>query len=141
MMLERDAAARIITRQVIPFLQAGNRFDVPADVVERFRALDDRLEVIRREQEGLYAYGYEPDAAPADEQSEPDDECDELNANQVAQILRVSRQALSLMRLSGRGPAFTMVGRRVYYRRDDVRQYLSDRAEQREAELATTGQG
>lgn len=48
-----------------------------------------------------------------------------LNARQVASRLGLSTSTLAKMRLSGGGPAYSKLGRRVAYRLQDVEDWLA----------------
>lgn len=43
-----------------------------------------------------------------------------LSAVQVSERYNISTSTLAKMRLSGRGPVFVKLGRRVFYRQDDL---------------------
>jgi predicted DNA-binding transcriptional regulator AlpA len=43
-----------------------------------------------------------------------------LNQRETAEILRLSERTLERHRLSGEGPPFVKLGRRVVYRRSDI---------------------
>ena len=47
-----------------------------------------------------------------------------LSADQAAELLGLAKSTLSKMRLSGGGPAFIKMGRRVAYRPDDIEAWL-----------------
>ena len=47
-----------------------------------------------------------------------------LNVIELAALLHVSKQFLDIARFKGEGPAFLKLGRRVLYRKEDVRQWL-----------------
>ena len=48
-----------------------------------------------------------------------------LNAGQVAERLGLSASTLAKMRLSGDGPAYAKLGRRVVYRPDDIDAWIA----------------
>lgn len=48
-----------------------------------------------------------------------------LNANQVALRLGLSVSTLAKMRLSGDGPPYAKLGRRVVYRPDDIQAWVA----------------
>jgi predicted DNA-binding transcriptional regulator AlpA len=48
-----------------------------------------------------------------------------LSANQVARLLGLSISTLAKMRLSGAGPAYSKLGRRVVYRPEDVDAWIA----------------
>ena len=47
-----------------------------------------------------------------------------LNVDQAADLLGLSASTMAKMRLSGNGPVFCKLGRRVVYRREDIDAYL-----------------
>jgi predicted DNA-binding transcriptional regulator AlpA len=47
-----------------------------------------------------------------------------LSADQAADLLGLAASTLAKMRLSGDGPAFIKMGRRVAYRPDDIQHWL-----------------
>ena len=47
-----------------------------------------------------------------------------LSAEQVAERLGLSMSTLAKMRLSGRGPAYSKLGRRVVYRPSDINKWV-----------------
>ena len=50
-----------------------------------------------------------------------------LNADAAARYLGIAPSTLAKMRLSGRGPVFCKLGRRVIYRRMDLDAWLDSR--------------
>lgn len=48
-----------------------------------------------------------------------------LNAGQVAEQLGLSESTLAKMRLSGGGPAYSKLGRRVVYRPEDIDAWIA----------------
>lgn len=48
-----------------------------------------------------------------------------LNAGQVADQLGLSTSTLAKMRLSGDGPAYAKLGRRVVYRPEDIEAWIA----------------
>ena len=48
-----------------------------------------------------------------------------LPASDAARALNLSQSTLAKLRLSGKGPAFCKLGRRVVYRREDLADWLS----------------
>jgi predicted DNA-binding transcriptional regulator AlpA len=48
-----------------------------------------------------------------------------LNASQVAEKLGLSTSTLAKMRLSGDGPPYAKLGRRVVYRPDDIDAWIA----------------
>jgi excisionase family DNA binding protein len=50
-----------------------------------------------------------------------------LTTNEAADLLRVSRQSLAKWRVSGDGPPYLKLGRRVLYRSDDLESWLGAR--------------
>lgn len=50
-----------------------------------------------------------------------------LSAEQTAELLGIAKSTLSKMRLSGEGPTFIKMGRRVAYRPDDIQAWLASR--------------
>jgi len=54
-----------------------------------------------------------------------------LTADQVADLLQISRRALYEMRYLGEGPPATRVGRRLRYSRRDLNAWLASRREAR----------
>jgi hypothetical protein len=49
---------------------------------------------------------------------------DLLNAAAAATYLKIAKQTLAIWRLSGRGPAFVKIGRRVAYRKAELDKYV-----------------
>jgi excisionase family DNA binding protein len=49
-----------------------------------------------------------------------------LTPEEVADYLRLTKQALADLRSSGKGPSYTHVGRLVRYRKSEVERYLED---------------
>ena len=50
-----------------------------------------------------------------------------LNAGQVAERLGLSTSTLAKMRLSGDGPAYSKLGRRVVYRPEDIDAWIASK--------------
>tara|TARA_E500000318_G_scaffold112056_1_gene133736 strand:+ start:2393 stop:2614 length:222 start_codon:yes stop_codon:yes gene_type:complete len=50
-----------------------------------------------------------------------------ISADQVANMLGLSKSTLAKMRLSGNGPAYSKLGRRVVYRPEDVDAWIASR--------------
>ncbi|MEF2549060.1 helix-turn-helix domain-containing protein [Aurantimonas sp. E1-2-R+4] len=50
-----------------------------------------------------------------------------LNAQSAANYLRLSKSSLAKLRLSGAGPAYCKLGRRVVYRAADLEAWLESR--------------
>lgn len=49
-----------------------------------------------------------------------------LNTQEAADAVRLARMTLVKMRVEGRGPVFTKVGRRVFYRPEDLERWIMD---------------
>lgn len=49
-----------------------------------------------------------------------------LTAKQVGQAYGIATSTLAKMRLSGGGPVFVKLGRRVLYRQDDLNNWVSE---------------
>lgn len=49
-----------------------------------------------------------------------------LSAEQAANFLGLAKSTLSKMRLSGGGPAFIKMGRRVAYRPEDLEKWINE---------------
>lgn len=49
---------------------------------------------------------------------------------ETADIIRTPERTLERWRLNGSGPAFTKVGRRIYYRESSLRSYLERQTRQ-----------
>jgi predicted DNA-binding transcriptional regulator AlpA len=60
-----------------------------------------------------------------------------LDANEAARFLGLSQSTLAKLRVSGGGPVFCKLGRRVLYRRVDLDDYLSSRRRRSTAAEAT----
>jgi len=52
---------------------------------------------------------------------------DILNTKEVAAYVRLGRQTIEHMRLTGNGPPFTKFGRAVRYRRSDIDAWIESR--------------
>jgi len=50
-----------------------------------------------------------------------------IGADKVADLLGLSKSTLAKMRLSGKGPVFSKLGRRVVYRPEDVDAWIASR--------------
>jgi excisionase family DNA binding protein len=53
-----------------------------------------------------------------------------LTAGQAAKVLGLAASTLAKLRLSGNGPAYYKLGRRVVYRREDLEVWLKSRIAQ-----------
>jgi len=50
---------------------------------------------------------------------------DLLSATEAAEYLKVAKQTLAVWRLSGRGPAYMKIGRKIAYSKDTLNAYLA----------------
>jgi excisionase family DNA binding protein len=51
---------------------------------------------------------------------------DNVTTEEAAKYLRLKKQTLEAWRLSGRGPAFLKLGRRVIYQRESLERFMSE---------------
>ncbi|MGJ8562466.1 MAG: helix-turn-helix transcriptional regulator [Alphaproteobacteria bacterium] len=58
-----------------------------------------------------------------------------LSADQAADILGIAKSTLSKLRLSGEGPAFIKMGRRVAYRPEDLELWVNQNRRQSTSDL------
>ena len=58
-----------------------------------------------------------------------------LPASDAARILGLSQSTLAKLRLSGNGPAYCKLGRRVVYRPDDLSEWLAEKRRRSTAEM------
>lgn len=58
-----------------------------------------------------------------------------LPASDAARILGLSQSTLAKLRLSGNGPAYCKLGRRVVYRPDDLAEWLAEKRRRSTAEM------
>jgi predicted DNA-binding transcriptional regulator AlpA len=58
-----------------------------------------------------------------------------LPASDAARILGLSQSTLAKLRLSGNGPAYCKLGRRVVYQPDDLVEWLAERRRRSTAEM------
>lgn len=59
-----------------------------------------------------------------------------LSTDQTAKLLGIAKSTLSKMRLTGEGPTYIKMGRRVAYRPEDIQDWLTARRR-----LSTSDQG
>ena len=62
-----------------------------------------------------------------------------LKSEAAAHYLGLSTRFLEKLRLTGGGPRFVKVGRRVLYRREDLDRFLEERTVSSTSELGGTG--
>jgi hypothetical protein len=66
-------------------------------------------------------------------------DCDELlDAKEAALTLRVSTSTLAKLRVAGGGPGYVKIGRRVFYRREDLINFLRGRRRFSTSEIPST---
>jgi predicted DNA-binding transcriptional regulator AlpA len=58
-----------------------------------------------------------------------------LNQREVASTLRLSERTLERFRVTGLGPKFIKLGRRVLYRQSDLEEYIASRLCQSTSEV------
>jgi Helix-turn-helix domain len=56
-----------------------------------------------------------------------------IESGETAKLLRVKAETLTAWRCHGRGPTFVKVGRKCFYRREDIAVWLSGQRRQLEA--------
>ena len=65
-----------------------------------------------------------------------DDDDDLLTTEEAAKILRCEKKTLINWRREGKGPPFVKLGRKVFYRRGDLREYILKCRRQSTSDLA-----
>ena len=60
-----------------------------------------------------------------------------LDATEAAHCLGLSQSTLAKLRLTGNGPAYCKLGRRVVYRREDLEAWLAENRRRSTSELRT----
>ena len=58
-----------------------------------------------------------------------------LPASDAARVLGLSQSTLAKLRLTGNGPAYCKLGRRVVYRPDDLSEWLAEKRRRSTAEM------
>ena len=61
-----------------------------------------------------------------------------LTTAETAEKLRIRRQTLEAWRMTGQGPKFIKMGRRVFYRLSDVETWITNRTVASTSELRAT---
>lgn len=64
-----------------------------------------------------------------------------LNAKQASQLLGLSPSTLAKWRLSGTGPRYSKLGRRVVYQRGEIESWMAKHTHESTSEYATGNDG
>lgn len=62
-----------------------------------------------------------------------------LDQREAASVLRISQRTLERLRVSGNGPPFCKLGRRVLYRRSDTENWIASRVVNSTSETTFNG--